>query len=139
VQRLREENRRPNTRSTYSKCWRLWRVSAGASRRTPSPYGSDADGAGTGVVCPARLGGRRAGVGEEGDPVPHRRRPLHPASEATEDSARRGRREETKDGGGASGEAAEKEEKEELEDAEASESDPVEVVDLGLMTTVWIC
>ena len=28
VQRLREENRRPNTRSTYSKCWRLWRVSA---------------------------------------------------------------------------------------------------------------
>ena len=29
VQRLREENRRPNTRSTYSKCWRLWRVSAG--------------------------------------------------------------------------------------------------------------
>ena len=32
--------------------------------------------------------------------------------------------------------AAEKEEKKELEDAEASESDPVEVVDLGLMTTV---
>jgi hypothetical protein len=30
VQRLREENRRPNTRSTYSKCWRLWRVNAGA-------------------------------------------------------------------------------------------------------------
>jgi hypothetical protein len=28
VQRLREENRRPNTRSTYSKCWRLWRVSS---------------------------------------------------------------------------------------------------------------
>jgi hypothetical protein len=27
VQRLREENRRPNTRSTYSKCWRLWKVS----------------------------------------------------------------------------------------------------------------
>ena len=39
--------------------------------------------------------------------------------------------------------ATEKEEKEEeeeeLEDAEASESDPVEVVDLGLITTVWIC
>jgi hypothetical protein len=32
VQRLREENRRPNTRSTYSKCWRLWRVSAGPWR-----------------------------------------------------------------------------------------------------------
>jgi hypothetical protein len=31
---------------------------------------------------------------------------------------------------------AEKEEKKELEDAEASESDPVEVVDLGLITTV---
>ena len=29
VQRLRDENRRPNTRSTYSKCWRLWMVSAG--------------------------------------------------------------------------------------------------------------
>ena len=29
VQRLRDENRRPNTRSTYSKCWRLWTVSAG--------------------------------------------------------------------------------------------------------------
>jgi hypothetical protein len=26
VQRLREENRRPNTRGTYRKCWRLWRV-----------------------------------------------------------------------------------------------------------------
>jgi len=25
VQRLREENRRPNTRSTYNKCWRLWK------------------------------------------------------------------------------------------------------------------
>jgi hypothetical protein len=35
VQRLREENRRPNTRSTYNKCWRLWRVSAGSS--LPSP------------------------------------------------------------------------------------------------------
>ena len=29
VQRLRDENRRPNMRSTYSKCWRLWTVSAG--------------------------------------------------------------------------------------------------------------
>ena len=29
VQRLREENRRPNTRSTYNKCWWLWGVSAG--------------------------------------------------------------------------------------------------------------
>jgi hypothetical protein len=28
VQRLREENQRPNIRSTYSKCWRLWRVGA---------------------------------------------------------------------------------------------------------------
>jgi hypothetical protein len=25
VQRLREENRRPNTRGTYRKCWRLWK------------------------------------------------------------------------------------------------------------------
>jgi hypothetical protein len=33
VQRLREENRRPNTRSTYRKCWRLWRVGAGSWRR----------------------------------------------------------------------------------------------------------
>src|SRR5277367_4082 len=40
VQRLREENRRPNTRSTYSKCWWLWRVSAG-----PWEW-SDADDAG---------------------------------------------------------------------------------------------
>ena len=31
VQRLREENRRPNARSTYSKCWRLWKVSASSS------------------------------------------------------------------------------------------------------------
>src|SRR5213080_952324 len=29
VQRLREENRRPNTRSTYKKCWRLWKVATG--------------------------------------------------------------------------------------------------------------
>jgi hypothetical protein len=29
VQRLQEENRRPNTRSTYKKCWRLWKVGAG--------------------------------------------------------------------------------------------------------------
>jgi hypothetical protein len=36
-----EENRRPNTRSTYSKCWRLWRVNA-----APPPCGSEADGAG---------------------------------------------------------------------------------------------
>ena len=36
LQHLREENRQPNTRSTYSKCWRLWRVSAGASRQTPA-------------------------------------------------------------------------------------------------------
>jgi hypothetical protein len=36
VQRLREENRRPNTRSTYSKCWRLWRVSAGPPWDGPS-------------------------------------------------------------------------------------------------------
>src|SRR5436190_23031245 len=52
VQRLREENRRPNTRSTYSKCWRLWRVSAGPWQTPPLlpfPAGvewSDADGAG---------------------------------------------------------------------------------------------
>jgi hypothetical protein len=32
VQRLREENRRPNTRSTYSKCWRLWKVSTARPR-----------------------------------------------------------------------------------------------------------
>jgi hypothetical protein len=31
------------------------------------------------------------------------------------------------------------EEKEELEDTEASESDPVEVIDLGLMTMIRIC
>jgi hypothetical protein len=47
VQPLREENRRPNTRFTYSKCWRLQRVSTGLS---PHPLGrppsrSDADGA----------------------------------------------------------------------------------------------
>jgi hypothetical protein len=35
VQRLREENRRPNTRSTYRKCWRLWKVNAGASLDGP--------------------------------------------------------------------------------------------------------
>ena len=29
VQRLREENRRPNTRGTYRKCWRLWKVGTG--------------------------------------------------------------------------------------------------------------
>jgi len=33
VQRLREENRRPNTRSTYSKCWRLWKVGTGPVKR----------------------------------------------------------------------------------------------------------
>jgi hypothetical protein len=97
VQRLREENLRPNTRSTHNKYWRLWRVSAGASRRpprpspfslSPSPYRSDADGAGTGVIYPARLRGRRAGMGEEVDLIPHRRRPLHPANEAIEASAR---------------------------------------------------
>ena len=48
VQRLREENRRPNTRSTYSKCWRLWRVNAAPSPARPPdrPCGSEADGAG---------------------------------------------------------------------------------------------
>jgi hypothetical protein len=43
VQRLREENRRPNTHSTYKKCWRLWKVGAGPWR---PPRESDADGAG---------------------------------------------------------------------------------------------
>ena len=41
-----------------------------------------------------------------------------------------------RDAGAPAAAAEEKEEEEELEDAEASESDPVEVVDLGLTTTV---
>jgi hypothetical protein len=32
VQRLREENRRPNTRGTYRKRWRLWKVGTGPWR-----------------------------------------------------------------------------------------------------------
>jgi hypothetical protein len=43
MQRLREENRRPKTRSAYSKCWRLWRV----SRRYPGGHTwSDTNSAG---------------------------------------------------------------------------------------------
>ena len=37
VRRMREEDRRDNTRKTYSKCWRLWEVRSIISPSCPHP------------------------------------------------------------------------------------------------------